>query len=72
MTYSYVKRSAVKSHFDLLGTALGRGVWGGLGLQAMRTKSVLVLIFLMQVYHLYEWTKKKKVGRVAIFDESNW
>lgn len=68
---TYVKRSAGVP-FEPSRYGFGKGGWGGLGLQVMRTKSVLVLIFWMQSYHLYEWRKKKKLGRVAMFEESDW
>lgn len=41
---TYIKRSA-KVPFGSSRYGFGKGVWGGLGLQAMRTKSVLVLIY---------------------------
>lgn len=68
---TYVKRSA-EVPFGTFRCGFGKGGWGGLGLQAMRTKSVLVLILWMQLYHLHEWTKKKRVGKVAMLNESNW
>ena len=68
---TYVKRSA-KVFIRASRYSFGKGGGAGSGLQAIGTESVPMLTFWIQVYHFYKWAKKKKVGRVAISDESIW